>query len=305
MYNEQFKQSFIDFRCESNMTIKEKLELIFEWTAPMERRLNKDLCNFSMQQILELYKSKLTDSQSVLLNIHSQLSIYAKYCYSKNMIDDGQNHFLEIDRKALVSCLHSGLVDISIITRKDLLSLISDRDNVYEKFIVLGIFEGIMGTNYIEFIQAKHSDIDPETNTIKLYGGRELSISPELVSFGLEAGDTYVYWNKNGSQRKFINDNEGWIIKGKPNIHGDRPKPRVVQLTLVQLEDESNNPIFRTSALRASGIIDMVESLMQADNISGYKECATKYKKDIIARYGASLFRRMFWDNEYRKYIDD
>ena len=95
MYNEERKRRFIS---EHNVEVtlpNNYLECQFNKISNVEETLNKDLCNFTFYEITEYYKLLNLTSTVSLSVMNSQFSLYTQWCLQQNLVDDGQNHFLE------------------------------------------------------------------------------------------------------------------------------------------------------------------------------------------------------------------
>ena len=155
-FNKEFKMQYLDENEYRNINIKTTVDLLFRRIANTERLLNKDLYDFSVEEILGFYKYLSTPSLESLMIMHNQYKLYSAYALNRGLIKDNQNHYAEIDNETLKSCVHAGLAKAKIITRSELLDILNSSyvENVSDKVIALSIFEGIAGKELTELTPA-------------------------------------------------------------------------------------------------------------------------------------------------------
>ena len=96
MFNAEYKERFIIEKNNESIIPKGYLEHQFKRVAEMENKLNKDVSNFTYYDIIEYYKMLNTHSIEYLAVLNSQFSLYTQWCLQQNLVNDGQNHFLEM-----------------------------------------------------------------------------------------------------------------------------------------------------------------------------------------------------------------
>lgn len=299
MYNEERKQEYIRIAKQKNAQLDMILTARFNETAPIEERLGKDLCEWTVPEILNYYKSVVSRSLETLIVMHSHFNQYAKWCLSNLFMEDSQNHFDEIDREILnAECVNRGYLDNCIVTRETLLHLLNTKPivNTYEKFLVLGIFEGIGGKGFSDFLNLTMDDFDG--NTVKL-PNRTITVSPELVALAKKSSETYEYrqsplvrW-----QREFdANDNR--IIKA---IEGSNLNPSEttfrhrIKVRLLKMISDYNEPAFNNTMLFESGRLEMIRKFMEQDGTDAIT-AIKQHDDEISNRYGRIYARERYVD---------
>ena len=107
MYNDSLKKEFINIvaaQC-SNKNIEDVARRYFTTASVYEESIGKDLANFSMAEIIGLYKYVCTSSLEVIMQMNSLFNRYTYYCKSIGFIDDGMNHFEEISYDTMKLCI--------------------------------------------------------------------------------------------------------------------------------------------------------------------------------------------------------
>jgi len=302
MYNKERKETYINFIKDTGILeggIK-YLSLKFEQCSPFEEKLEKDICDWSVTEIINFYQSMISRSLESLLVVNSQYAKYTTWCLENAFVNDSQNHFLEIDREILnKKCVNRGYLISGIVSRHELINLINNENrvkNAYERFIILGIFEGIGGDANNNFQNLTMKNI--RRNMIYLPDGRNLRISKELVEYAKQASETYERetYSKTKPQIRPFDLNDERIVKiagyqKELSYAGFRHK---IQMLLDSIKEYNDDlPIFSTSMLFESGRIEMIKNFMKKENIEAIKaieihrdEIGKRYSKiHAISRY--------------------
>ena len=220
MYDETRKQRYIEEK-EKDVTLSPGfLSHLFETIGDYEAELDTDACNFTTEIIIQYYKINNFISFSFLTLINSALKQYTQWCIKEGLSNDYQNYYDEISSEIIVSCLNKIRIEKSIITRKQILNWVTMFDNYQDRFLLLGLYEGIKGKDFCELANVKKSDICLEDNTIEIYRRGRLKFSRDLCIIGVEASEADYYYPMTGNQTdkqiKFIPSNN--VIKEYPNV---------------------------------------------------------------------------------------
>lgn len=293
MYNHELKEQYISSSESRNLTIRVFLEKKFEQTEKFEKIYGTDICNFHIDQILEFYKSLCTTCYNSIAVLNSQLGLYTDWCLNNQLVTDHQNHFLEITADMMANCINKALAEAKKITREELRYIMEDIPNVSEQFLVLAIFEGICGEDYVDFKNLMPSDFNGNTVTLK-NTNRVLQVSSELVSLGIDSAQTYEtfsFADNYGDEPKDIKNlrydgNDPSIIKRMSNAHDDSWKSRIVYGRLYRIRDYTGAMSINRAALTESGRIEMIQKLMENGNYSSVLECISANRQAIEYRYG-------------------
>lgn len=213
MYNEEVKLWFLDGKSD---TTGESAKRLFAKTEPYEVKLGRDCSTWISSEIVDFYKMISTRSIKYLRVINNMLNQYTTFCLLNNMLPDHQNHYDEINCDVLRQCVNKNADDITCLNKDELLNNIRSLKNASDKFIMLGLFEGICGKATLELCNAKLSDI--EGNTMKLSSGRTVEISDELKEYAIQASEETIYYALGEKQRYVqLNTDSKYIIKNKCN----------------------------------------------------------------------------------------
>lgn len=287
MYNVDFKKRYLDENETRNVNIKKTVDLLFRRIESTEEMLGKDLYDFSVAEILGFYKRLFTPSFDSLMIMNNQYKLYTAYALKNGLVADNQNHYAEIDNATLKTCVHDGLAKAKIISRKDLMDILTTNmiENISEKVIALALFEGICGKELTELTHLHPRDIDTHTCMVYLYGGRELHISHTLVNWCMESASEYNYYNSavNVINKHYL-ESDDRVIKRLANsvVDNDLQRHKTINRRLDHMIELTGCNAFGVSSLRESGRLEEIRILREKGNTL---EQALKDKK-MLYRYG-------------------
>lgn len=209
MYNEKRKTQFLNEKRESAKT-GNNLENVFRLSEARETLYEEDLCDWNSDRIIEFYKYYSTGSISSLVVINTALREYTTWCMENGLVKDNQNHFGEISTEALAKCLDFEKVKQGIFTREELLKEIKGLPNYTDRFVILGLFEGIPNADGI-LTKIRLSDVTG--NTLSLSNGKTLHISDELRHIMIQADEETGYVSMSRTERVYPYNDEDTILK--------------------------------------------------------------------------------------------
>lgn len=288
MYNEELKKKYLDAFSNRNLSLSAMMTVVFNQLEKYESSLNKDACRFTVPEIIGFYKYLCTPSVDRIYNINIQLKFYTAYCLENGKVEDGANHYAELSLESLLTCVNTEFAKKRIVSRAELLDILSSLNNAVDKVLLLGQFEGINGNACSEFIGMKATDI--KGNTIHLNSGREFNISDQLVAFIQEAADTYEYYGltMNENRVKEIpifpfksNDKNVFKIRAHGNV-GTEMNSQILERRMIVLRKYIGAEFISRKALQASGRIEFIKQLMKEKGITFDEALRTE---DVNKRY--------------------
>lgn len=310
MYNESTKLEYIKIAEQTNAGAREYLTRIFDRSEEMESKLNKDLCDWNSSDIITFYKMQLYTSFSTVKVLNTMLTNYTEWCLRHNLVADSQNHFDELSTKTIISCVNGALTKMGIFTRGELLDDIQYFFNAGDKFIVLGLFEGLMGNGMSDFWDITSDNING--NKITLKGtNRVLEVSDQLIKYAYESIDEYLYHpfltadgTNTPKDKKFDTDDKR-VIKAMWNTtkENDVILRRRIMNRLARLTRKDQQP-YRRGLLLESGRIDIIKKFMAEDGINDIRTAYNNHKKEIEYRYGV-IYDLGAWITQYSPYFEE
>ena len=254
MYNEERKRQYLKEKS-ARAILSSNIYSEFALAQSFEERLGRDLCEWDSGEIIDFYRYHATPSIQSLIQINNMLEGYTTWCIANGLVKDNQNHYSEIKSAQLINCIDYEKLASLIITREQLLKDISDLPNDSDKFLILGIFEGIPTVNEVLF-NVKLQDVNAKEGTIALSNGKTRKFSPELIKYALRAGEEDGYTNMK-TQKTYQLYDTGTLIKPIIYIPGrvlTRPM-LVINRRFTQCRIYMGWPEITTATVRDSGRI--------------------------------------------------
>lgn len=229
MYNESIKRRFITFK-ESHCNYPSTFfPGIFRISQKAEEALGKDLMDFDLDEIIEMYKIFDIASINRLRNIHCIYNQYASWCLREHLITGCQNHFDEVTEIILESCINKAKRDNSFITRKELTEMENELSNANDIALLECLFAGIKGQDLIEIRELKISDFDREKLVVNLCTGRTLKVTDSFIDLMEESSQQEIYQvlgSPNGRTMSYEPNPEGYVFRTLPGGAKGKTKGR-------------------------------------------------------------------------------
>lgn len=300
MYNSELKNRYINVR-ESEATLPNNYLLNqFRELEEYENEVQKDVSNFTAYEIIEYYKVRNLHSLESLLTLNSQLSIYTQWCLRENLVKDNQNHFLELDKDVLNSCVNKVAIQQKIISRDTILKWVNELPNPKDQFILLSLFEFGKSKNFADIVYATIYDIDDLTNTLCLQDGRKVKISDQLKAIAYDSFHTDTYYSISGKGVKNMPlvSFENRIVKNYPNSRddvSDFQKSRVIYNSIVRSLDYVGAAEWcSANSLVESGKIHMIKSQAEKLGITPKDYVYSNHLQEVNQQFGCNIVRSIF-----------
>lgn len=309
MFNSELKEEFIKQRNSEAILDKNFLKRLFVITEEYEDQLNKDVSNFTVYEIMNMYKGINSISLERIQNINTQLSYYTQYCLQNNLVRDCQNHYLEIKPDNVFKCINVVALIKRIYTRDQILRWCNTvfADNPSDKFILLGMFEGLGGNNFIEITEAKVGDIDEQNLTMKTILGRTIPISNTLINYAKESDITLEYTTLGSTRRIRKLFESGKIIKyyRKNATEELHQQGRRIYIRIKKMFAEvASNQYLSTKSLADSGRCHYIITRCKELKITPYDYLFSDRIEEVNKIYLGGIVRSTFW-KKYGGYLEN
>lgn len=287
MRNKEMKQRYIIENEYTNLMLSTVMNVVFTNITYMEDMLEKDCCNFTVDEIITYYKMMCTASLETLMVLNSNLSKYTTWAIANGFSKDNQNHYAELDTKTLNTCINLGKFNDMIITRDELLKESQLMPNVSDQFLVLALFEGVCGKQYKELINLKVDQFNG--NNLHLED-RTITVSDKLVELAEESASTYDYYGyaSDGSfVEKKYKASDDCVLKQMYNATNTTnvAKRRCVYNKLARIKDFCGREVYSTSGLLESGRLSYIRELAVRYG-NDYEKTVRVEIENISHRYG-------------------
>lgn len=305
MFNEKLKNIYIKEKSKSVTLPSNYLECQFNKVEKMEEESNKDVCNFTAYEIIEYYKTLNIAALESLAVMNSHFSMYTQWCLQNNIVKDNQNHFLEIDLEQIKKCLNKTIFTKKIVSRSQVIAWCDQLPNPKDQLVILGLFEGIKGKDFSDFVNLKPKDING--NIVKLFDGREITISNKLLGYIKDSIRETTYYSSTGGQTKTMPlVDKGYVIKSYPNTKegtSDFIKGRIIYNSIARslsyvgvLSYMSANSIFE------SGKIHMIKNRSSELGITPKEYIYSEHIKEVEDKYNCKIVKSVFLI-KYKDYL--
>ncbi len=304
MYNEEYKRKYLNYLTETNKYDKgsEIIGTYFNLSETLEATLDKDVSNFTLEEIVSLYKSICTTSELYLASINSQLSQYCEWNRRQGLSIDNQNHFEEMTRELIYGCTNKNLFKSRYMSKSELLRYINRGilDNVSDEFLLVACFEGVCGTGYCELLNLYPQDI--QGNTVTLCTGRQLVVSDLFIRLANESAEEYEY--NIGKIVYFDRDDHRCFKMFRKNI-SDENRKLVIVRRFKKLKDSHGCEALGSKNLMESGRLDMIKNYMKENDCDFFKAMKDeKFKEAMEYRYGALQSIASYYRN-FKELLED
>lgn len=300
MFNAETKQRYIDAKMKAATLDAYFLKNLFKRSEQFEIELNKDICNFTTKEIENMFKTMNYYSYDSLVVACNGYKTYTDWCMAQGFVVDSQNHFAEFTRSRLSELTNRMVQDKRIVSRDEVVAWCDQLPNPSDGFIILGMFEGIKGKDYVEFTHLEETDIDYNNRLVMLYGRNyPIKISAKLTDLGRQSAEETIYrtvTSDSGFETEFAPSNK--IIKEYHNCKEgitDYQKGRRINNKLRRIFAYLGVDYYMNgSSLINSGIIHMIKTESQKMNIT-VAEYADKHISDVEKQFGRNIKRTLFW----------
>lgn len=271
-YNESWKKEYLkdNIIIQRNQHLEKYIDNYFNLTYDWECRHGKDISNFTTNEIIILYKSLFTPSLEYLMVINSQLSNYTKFCMSKDLVTDHQNHFEEMSKEVLMTCVNTTLLDKKIVSYEQLMTVVNNQaQNAVDKYILLGLFYGLTPHELIDLRMNNFVENDVHIDD------KIIPTNIQFKSLAEESINTftyYIYNPKNIERGEYrLNEDDPSPIKVKEgfDVSGtDGAKYQRMAKKLITLQNDLGYQWFTYKKLRESGRIHTIKQLQKETDMS-------------------------------------
>lgn len=249
-----------------NVNLRMQLESDFRKVKPFEEAYGCDVYDFDLQEILSFYTSLHSRSTNTLANLNANFTGFVDFCIDRHLSKSNINHFRAVTYELLSTCVNDAYLNEGMVTRKELLTRIGKFSNPCDKFLMLGIFEGLGGTGLKDFFDLRLENFQNDGTVILTGTNRRLKVSKELRTFAEDSAKEYTYVPVKAKGDKWsvhFKENDTRIIKAINNA-SDEETPLIMRgrlhRKLARLQELYEYPVSR-ALLRESGRIHMLEKL--------------------------------------------
>lgn len=216
MYNNELKEGFIKDYLRSRVVAKTSLYSLFKKVEPYECDLNKDCSEFSVEDILKMYKEFGARSHNVLLNYNVILKAYCAWKKHYHTLNN------EIAYENITTEITRGLVPDDakrVLSREEVTEIEDQLYNFTDQAIIEALFEGLSGNSMRDLTGVELNMIDVKSKQLVLPDGRVFDLTDRLCYLLTEAckENKYVCYGDTLRVKTLIGQNK--LYKDRDNAH--------------------------------------------------------------------------------------
>lgn len=289
MKNQNLKKTFLetmDCRESTGRMVTTMLNNI----GRIEDKLNKD---FGLWNKKEMNDYLLSDESGSFATITGRLPYFKKYGQFFEIQTGYKNDYLlNINLDAVGEVIADKIRSESkdVLSFNDLVAMTMSFRNPRDRALVLGLYEGIMGKNFQEFIDIRPEDVKEDRIYIRSRG-KDLLVSKELIEAFRDAmdEDTYYRGETRDRQEPLL---YGDIIAMKIPASNIKHMHRAFRSNLKRLGEKMGvESLLNASSLRAWGEANYLLNKAKLEGIS-LETAYSNYRQEIMRRFDTSTLRR-------------
>lgn len=292
MYQSEMKEGFCESYLKSRIIQKTSLYGLFRKIEPYERKLKKDVYQFTRDEALHMYKELKSRSVYTLLNNNVILKAYCawvKYYHDRNIESAYEGITIE-DLKPCVDKQASRL-----LSRNEITDIEDDLLNYTDAAIVECLFQGIAGQSMRDITELNEHMLDKENKCLIFPDGRVFDITEELCILLEKAfqEDTYICYGETLRVKKLVG--KGKLFKERDNMHAadsDDRRFRAVYRKIQVIREHVGIKELTMKGLAASGMAFYLKQ--------GLSETGFNLKEFLQTDMGQKLMDRYGYQSEYR-----
>lgn len=303
-YNKEQKKRYISQKEEQISVPSNYIDVQFRKASEYEYELDKDICNWTVYDIIEYYKLLSMSSFESLLCLNSTFSQYTQFCLENNLVKDNQNHYLECTKEVLAGCISKAIFEKKIVDRETVLRWVDELPNPKDQFILLSLFEYGKSKDFKDIVNVKAEDVNK--NELKL-SDRSVQISYELTSIIEQCIETNVYYSISGKNKKVMPlVDHGYIVKSYPNQNiylSEFQKGRNIYITCQRIFDYLGIEWMSPNSISEAGKLYLIKERAKELNITPIQYVYSEHIKEVEMQFGCSITRSVY-AKKYGEYLN-
>ena len=269
MYNEERKQQYLSEK-QNRAIMSNNLANAMVLAEEKEKSLDRDMCEWNQDEAIDFFKYLSSNSVQTLVQLKNSIEGYVDWCQTNGLVRDNQNHWRDVTTEMLCDCINFPAFKRNVSTREEFLKNIRTIPNYRDRFLYLGLFEGIRSSHITKI---KLSDLVQDI--LVLPDGNKITISRELVNIMHDANDeencVLLKFGKEDRTSPYVAGDE--ILK---DTVGFRKKSRILDgNALISRRlfvcNEYMGVSYTVKSIQESGRLEMIRELAKEMNIEPEK----------------------------------
>lgn len=278
-YNSERKNTYFDELEARKPGSSIPILYIFKKVKSIEKMWDKDVCDFTIDEIKKILAMFNASSLNALAKTVSILRSYTEWCCSNRLSIDNINHYNEIKLDML--SLYVNKKKNHLVTREELMKILSQFYNVSDRFLFLALFEGVVNDSISELFQLTPDNIDPKNRSIIFNNGKEKFMSKQLYEYALSSSVEEEYCTIRADGVETVTKLQlGNIINSRNNVSKDTLSSieRRATSRFEAIRKGYDMPYLTIPKLKMAGVIHSIKEVMEKHNITKDEFFGDNYK---------------------------
>ena len=292
MYNEELKKGFCKDYLRSRIIQKTSLYGLFRTIEPHEEKLQKDVSEFTKDEIIEMYTDMKSRSVYTLMNNNVILKAY--YAWKKHyhgVCTDSACANMTIDD--LKPCVDKNAS--KLLSREEITEIEDQLLNTTDAAILECLFQGVAGTSMRDITSLDDSMLDLKNKRLVFPDGRVFDITERLCYLLDDAfkEDVYICYGETMREKRL--NGKGKLFKDRDNSHAedsDDRRFRAVYRKIQVIRDYVGIKELTMKGIAASGFLHSLRN--------GLHETGLGMKEFLQTDAGAQLMDRYGYESSFR-----
>lgn len=292
MYQKERKEEFIRDYIRSRVVQKTSIYGLFRKIQSYEEKLNKDVCRFTKNEAIEMYKRFQSRSVYTLLNNNVILKAYCSWqkYYHGLEIETAYDSITIDDLRPCVNEKASKL-----LSREEITEIEEQLLNVTDSAIIECLFQGIAGPSMRDITSLSKDMLDKKNKCLVFPDGRVFDISEKLCELLEEAfnEETYICYGETLRVKKLLG--KGKLFKERDNAYAadsDDRKFRAVYRKIQIIRDYIGIKELTMKGIAAAGFLHYLKIYLKESELGLKEFLQTEKGERLMDRYGyASSYR--------------
>lgn len=261
-FNFEHKKAFAETY--KNENTRRVVMSLFRSTADAEKGKAKDLCNFNIKELEEVFKSFNAKTIRSLQNTISTVERYIAYSQKQKKTDYPINYATAFNSKDRLEKLLDEEADNMIFDKQEIMEMAMNTDNPQDGVIIGLLFDGLSLKNeFEELTNLTEGQCDLDNKVITISEDRKIEISTEtaiLVRQALEQDQVYLSITGDKARKYKIADGLNVIrgLRGKAKVKG-----QIINQRILRIKEIFDYKYLTATSVSYSGQIHMAKKLFE------------------------------------------
>jgi integrase len=268
-YNENLKKRFLE---EKPTQTQNFYGYVLSKACNMEELLQKDIHDFTLNELITLRQSYNNRSFTVVLSIKSVLTQYIDFCIEQGYVKSKINYLKGVGGKEdIIKYVDNIAKNKKFISEEELYEIENLCYNAQDAVIFNLLFNGVKGENSEELINLKILDCDFTNNTLiltKMNGdSRTIKVSDRTMELIKDAINQDKYFKNNGEEcaakAQTWNIIETEYVVRTAGKTADKAKPSNIISRINKIKTFWGNPYLTVTSIWYSGMLNYANKIKE------------------------------------------